>query len=33
MLGFNDAFFLLCLFFVALVPVIWFIRRGGEPSH
>jgi MFS transporter, DHA2 family, multidrug resistance protein len=31
MLGFNDAFFLLCLFFMALVPVIWIIRRGGMP--
>jgi MFS transporter, DHA2 family, multidrug resistance protein len=33
MQSFNDAFYLLCLFFMALVPVIWIIRRGGTPAH
>jgi DHA2 family multidrug resistance protein len=29
MLGFDDVFFLLCLFFVCLVPLIWVIRRSA----
>jgi MFS transporter, DHA2 family, multidrug resistance protein len=29
MLGFNDVFYLLFLFFLFLVPLIWFIRKGG----
>jgi MFS transporter, DHA2 family, multidrug resistance protein len=29
MLGFNDVFYLLFLFFLCLVPLIWVIRKSG----
>jgi len=30
MLGFNDVFYLLFLFFLFLVPFIWIIRKSGQ---
>jgi len=29
MLSFNDVFYLLCIFFLCLVPLVWIIRRSA----